>query len=427
MACTSDFSGLVRGKGFLSSDLSKRIQNGVGWTPTNVQITCFDSIADSPYGALGDMVLWPDPETRVETMLPDGAPMSFLMGPVTDLDGAPWECCTRSILHNAIETLRAETGLTVKATFEHEFMLSGGRGSRGFTLDGFQERRAFSDALVETLGAAGIEPDSILREYGPDQMEITLPPTDALKAADQATALREITRAVARALDTKATFSPLCAPDIVGNGVHIHFSLWDAEGHPATHDPAGQDGLSPQASAFIAGILRHANGVTALTAPSVLSYERLVPHRWSAGFNNLGAQDREALIRICPVSAREPDARARQFNVEFRAADAAASPYLALAALLSAGTIGLRETLSAPAATTEDLSLLDAKSLADRGLARLPQSLEEAIAAFEADETLRACFPDRMPAIYAAHKRGEIDHVKDLSNEELFAAYAATY
>jgi glutamine synthetase len=258
-------------------------------------------------------------------------------------------------------------------------------------------------------------------------MEITVPPQAALLAADEATALREITRATATAMGLRATFSPLCAPDIVGNGVHIHLSLWDSDGAPATWSASGQDGLSEAASAFVAGVLRHMNAAVALTAPSVLSYHRLVPHRWSAAFNNLGAQDREAGVRICPVTAREPEARARQFNVEYRAADAAASPYLALAALVVAGTIGVREGLRAPAATEEDLSLLGEAVLAERGLARLPADLGAAIDAFLGDDVFRAGFPPRMPEIYAAHKRGELAHVSGMSEEECFAQYATTY
>lgn len=427
MACTSDFSGLVRGKGFAATDLDKRIARGIGWTPTNVQITCFDTIAESPYGALGDLVLRPDAETLSEAPLPDGQRLSFLLGDITDLDGAPWECCTRGLLAAALARLTEVSELRLQATFEHEFMLPGGAGTRAFSLAGFAERQRFGEALFAALAGAGIAPDSFLREYGPDQMEITLPPAQALRAADEAVIVRELTRATAAAMGMRATFSPLCAADIVGNGVHIHLSFLDGDGHPATHDPAGQDGLSAPASAFIAGVLRHLNAVSAFTAPSAISALRLTPHRWSAAYNNLGAQDREAAIRICPVTSRDPEARARQFHVEFRAADAAASPYLALAAVVAAGTIGLEEGLRAPASTAEDLSLLRHEALAARGLKRLPVSLEAALGALDEDGTFSGAFPARMPAIYTAHKRGELRHVAPLTESERFMAYAATY
>ena len=426
MACTSDFSGLVRGKGFRSSDLDRKVARGIGWTPTNVQITCFDTIAESPYGALGDLVLRPDPKTLVNAPLPDGGKLHFLLGDIAELDGRPWECCTRGLLKAALARLREVSGLDLRATFEHEFMLPGGRGTRAFSLAGFAERQRFGEALFDALDGAGIAPDSFLREYGPDQMEITLPPAPALRAADEAVVVREVTRATAAAMGLSATFSPLCAPDIVGNGVHIHLSLWDGD-RPVTHDPAGQDGLSAPASAFVAGVLAHLNAVSALTAPSAISSLRLVPHRWSAAFNNLGAQDREAGVRICPVTATDPADRARQFNVEFRAADAAASPHLALAAVVLAGTLGMEAGLRAAPATTEDLSLLSPQKLDRRGFRRLPSSLGAALDDLVADASFLATLQPRMPAIYAAHKRGELAHVEPMTEAERFAAYAATY
>ncbi|MGB3406032.1 MAG: glutamine synthetase family protein [Jannaschia sp.] len=427
MACTSDLAGLVRGKGFSTADLDGKIDRGLGWTPTNALITCFDTIAESPYGALGDMVLWPDPDTLAQCDLPGGRSMSFLMGDISDLDGGPWECCTRNILKQALTRFTEVSGLELRATFEHEFMLSGGSGTRAFSLQGFAEAQPFADALFTALDGAGITPDSFLREYGPDQYEVTLPPVGALRAADEAVVLREITRATATAMGRAVTFSPLVGPEVVGNGVHVHFSLWTTSGQPVTHHPEGQNGLSAPASAFIAGVLRHLNAVCALTAPSAISALRLVPHRWSAAYNNLGAQDREAAIRICPVSAKDPEARARQFNFEFRAADAAASPYLTLASIVAAGTLGLAEGLQAPAATEKDLSLLSERDLTERGLKRVPESLTAALEAFAADTALRGVFPGRFADIYLAHKKGEWAHVADMTEEQRFAEYRAMY
>ncbi len=427
MVCTSDFSGLLRGKGVPSADFDRRCTTGIGWTPTNVQITCFDTISDSPYGALGDLVLRPDAETRIEAPLPDGRVLAFALGDVSDLDGAPWECCTRGVLKAAVAAFEAETGLRLKASFEHEFMFDGASTTAGFSLAGFAERLDYAAALTQALAAGGIAPDSFLREYGPNQMEVTLPPADPLMAADQAAVLRDLARTVARAMDERVSFSPLMAPDIVGNGVHVHLSLWDADGRPVTHDPAGAGGLSDRAGAFVAGLLRQADALCALTAPSAISYLRLVPHRWSASFNNLGKQDREALVRICPVSATDPAARARQFNFEYRAADAAASPHLALAGLILAGLAGMRDGLAAPEPTEDDISLWDADRLGAAGLKRLPETLEEALAALERDAVLGAALPDRLPAIYAAHKRGEIAHVETMAPDARFAAYGAVY
>jgi glutamine synthetase len=185
--------------------------------------------------------------------------------------------------------------------------------------------------------------------------------------------------------------------------------------------------MSKLCGAFAAGVLAHIDGFLALTAPSAVSYKRLTPHRWSAAFNNLGFRDREAALRVCPVTTRDPAAVARQFNIEYRAADGAACPHLALAAIVHAGAQGIEDGLAAPSPTEEDLSLLSEDALAARGLRRLPQSLEEALERFAASETVRGWFPAPFPEVYAAHKRGELAHVAGLDAAALCAAYADAY
>ncbi len=431
-ACLGDLSGLVRGKGFLASDLDKRLVSGVGWTPTNVQITCFDTIAPSPYGSFGDLVLRPKLETevRLDLAFEDGGTIRehFLLGEVSETDGTPWACCLRTLLRETAVRFSAETGFEVIATFEHEFTLQDGRGhGPAFSLDGFRRARPFGERLMAALRGAGLEPDSFLREYGQGQYEATLGPRPALRAADEALILRELAKAAASSLDTGVTFAPLPAAEGVGNGVHVHLSLRDADGRPVMHDPNGTHGLSQVGGAFVAGILRHAPALVALTAPSVLSYDRLVPHRWSAAFDNLAERDREACVRVCPTSAEDAAGRARQFNVEYRAADACADPHLTLASLIAAGLEGVRSGLPTPEATAEDLSLLDDAGLRGRGLRRLPRSLSDALEALAADAIARAWYPEPLVEIYLAHKREEIRALEGKTLEERIAAYAAVY
>ncbi|TIW28806.1 MAG: glutamine synthetase, partial [Mesorhizobium sp.] len=91
-AATTDIAGRTRGKAFPVSELDKRMKRGIGWTPTNVMITCFDAIAPSPFGSLGDLLLIPDPEARVEVDFTDGGLVErFMLGDITDLDGRPWD------------------------------------------------------------------------------------------------------------------------------------------------------------------------------------------------------------------------------------------------------------------------------------------------------------------------------------------------
>ena len=174
-------------------------------------------------------------------------------------------------------------------------------------------------------------------------------------------------------------------------------------------------------------MLKYLDAILALTAPSVVSYLRLTPHRWSAAFNNLGFHDREASLRICPVTARDPASIARQFNIEYRAADAAACPHLALAALVHAGCQGIEEGLAAPNPTEEDLSLLSPEALATRGFSRLPESLEAALERFEANTTASGWFPKAFAGVYRAHKDSEIAYVAEMETAARCAAYEATY
>lgn len=430
VACCGDLSGKVRGKAFPVSQFDKRLKRGVGWTPTNVQITCFDAIADSPFGSLGDLVLIPDPATRVSIESEAGAPNeNFVLGNIRYLDGRPWEFCTRSILEAALARLKTVAGVTLYGAFEHEFQIKQLTGEIGkaFTLAAFQEERHFCEAVVAAMRDAGVTPDTILKEFGAGQFEVTMGPQKGVTIADHSLVTREIVGLVARELGYDPTFTPIRDPAGVGNGVHVHLSMLDDAGTPVTHDPQGKHELSDVAGMFVAGILKYLDAIIAITAPSVVSYLRLTPHRWSAAFNNLGFRDREASVRICPVSDISDIARAAQFNFEFRAADAAANPHLALAAIVHAGVQGIEERLPVPEATQEDLSLLDADALAARGFIRLPQTLEAALERFEGNPVVRDWFPAGFPEVYVKHKKGEIAYLDGKTQGEICAAYEAVY
>ncbi|WP_457770886.1 hypothetical protein [Phycobium rhodophyticola] len=185
--------------------------------------------------------------------------------------------------------------------------------------------------------------------------------------------------------------------------------------------------MSALTSAFAAGVLKYLDAILALTAPSVVSYLRLTPHRWSAAYNNLGFRDREASLRVCPVTAKDPASISQQFNIEYRAADAAACPHLALAAIVHAGCQGIEDGLTAPAPTEEDLSLLSIEDLHARGYIRLPDSLEAAIDRFGTNDTVTGWFPDGFSQVYLAHKQSEIAYVSEMDTATRCAAYEATY
>lgn len=427
-AATCDLAGKVRGKAFPVADLDKRLKRGVGWTPTNVQINCFDGIADSPFGALGDLLLIPDDTARIDAQFGDRVER-MMLGDIVTLQGDPWDFCTRSLLRSALARLERLAGVKLLAAFEHEFQLPDMTplSGEGYGRGGFEAQRDLCEMLMSQISEAGLSPDSIMKEYGHSQYEVVIGPELGVRAADAAVILRELTRSTARHFGQTATFTPILDPAGVGNGVHIHMSFVTPEGKPATYDPNGPCGMSKLTNAFSAGVLKYLDSILALTAPSVVSYLRLTPHRWSAAYNNLGYRDREASLRVCPVTAKDPASIARQFNIEYRAADAAACPHLALAAIVHAGCQGIVEQLEAPTPTEEDLSVLSPDQLAARGFVRLPETLEQALEQFHNNSVVTGWFPDGFAQVYLDHKASEIAHVVELETEERCQAYRAVY
>ncbi len=430
VVCCPDISGHLRGKAFPLADLQARLQRGIGWCPTNVQITTFDFIADTPFGALGDLLMIPDPATQVRVDFGDGsASEHFMLGNVHETDGAVWDCCLRSHLLEALSRLQAEAGLSVKCAFELEFQFLDDTPNYGpgFSLIGLRAKKAFAEQFLGALRQAGVEPDSFLKEWGAAQYEVTMHPRIGVTAADHAVITRELARATAERRGEAITFTPIRDPDGAGNGVHVHISLLDDEGRPVTYDSAGPGGLSRPAGQFVAGILHHLPAIVALTAPSVISYDRLTPHRWSAVFNNLGYRDRESAVRICPIVELPGMDPAPQYNFEFRAGDSAASPHLQLAALVFAGLDGIRQGMEPPPPSEEDLSLLSAEELQRRGYVHLPQSLPEALDRLAASDAVRSWFGDRFIEVYVKHKRGEMQFLEGKTREEIFQAYEKAY
>ncbi|MGF1624247.1 MAG: glutamine synthetase family protein [Alphaproteobacteria bacterium] len=430
LVCYSDIAGQVRGKGFPARDLKQRMRLGIGWTPTNIMINCFNNIPATPFGPVGDLYLRPVPEGEVRLDFGDGRPAEhFFLGDVLTLGEEPWACCPRSFARRALDTLRREAGLSLYAAFEHEFHLFGAEARSGdsYGLGSLRGVEPFIGDFLGALRANGLEPDTFLPEYGSRQYEVTVCPALGIEAADRAVKLREICRASARRHGFRASFSPVIEAGAIGNGVHIHFSLFDADGRPVSHDPAAPGGLSARAGSFAAGVLRHVRALCAVTAPSVISYQRLQPHSWSAYWGYLGLRDREALLRICPTPEATDIDPAPRFNLEYRAADAAASPYLQLGMLVFAGLQGLKEGLPPPPVVESDPEALGADGRRERGIVDLPRTLTEALDALAADETARGWLGPMLADAYLMHKRGEAETVEGIAADDLYRLYAEAY
>lgn len=408
-----DWAGLVRGKAFPEADLASRLAKGMGYTYSNIMMSCFGPIYATPFGTGGDLIIRPDPEVRVDVPFDGGPAERFYLGDITHTDGSAWPLCPRTFLKAGLAALAAH-GLRLVASFEQEFVLTGVEDRPGATYayDAFRRQGGFGEAFTAAIRTAGFRPDSFLPEYGPRQFEATLGPETGVRAADGAVVMREMARAVAWRTGQRASFSPMQAPDGIGSGTHIHMSLWEG-GTPVTATAGAPYGISARAAPFFAGILSHMPAICAFTACSVVSYYRLTPNRWAPVHADLGVQDRGVAMRVAPVFETAPEAADRQFNVEFRVVDACASPYLALGALVWAGVDGLARGLALPAPGSP--------------APLLPRSLDEALTALEADELAAGWWPTDAKAAYLTFKRSEIAALEGCAPEDICARYAAVY
>jgi glutamine synthetase len=414
---TCDIAGHFRGKGFPARDLEARRRKGVGWTHSNLMQTAFGPILDTPFGTAGDLMIVPDPAVEVRVDFGDeSAPEHFFLGNIRNVDASPWECCPREFLRRATAALDAASGLQLVAAFEQEFVYTGNQHRDGdaYSLNAFRRQGTFGESFVAAMRAAGVVPDSFLAEYGTRQFEVTVAPAPALTAADHAVITREMARAAAFRHGHRVSFSPMPEASGVGNGVHIHMSLQDATGTPVTHAATGPLELSMAAQHFCAGVLHHLPAICAITAPSPVSYLRLTPNRWAPTRIDIVRQDRGAALRVCPVFAATDQAdTARQFNIEFRVCDAAASPYMALGAVIFAGADGLQRKLGLPASADT--------------VEALPSSLGEALDNIAASEAVAAWFGPVFLEAYLRHKRSEVQHVAEWTVNERCARYFEVY
>ena len=410
---TSDLSGHFRGKSFPAADLPARLKRGVGLAPTNIFISAFGPIQMTTFGTQGEVVLIPDSTTRVFVPFEGSTAEHFFLGDIETLEGAPWDFCPRHVLRRALERLQGETGLRLLASFEQEFLYTGvaAHPQQPFELDAYRRQGMFGEVLLAAMRQAGVIPDAFLAEFGAQQFEVTSVPAEGLRAADDAVITRELAQAVAFRLGQRVSFAPISEPSATGCGTHIHWSFLDRDGRPVLYDAQRPWALSLLGSQFIAGIQYHLPALCAVTVPSLPSYYRLRPNRWAPVRADVGLMDRGTALRICPVAGTDPNLRASQFNVEFRVADATASPYLALAVLVQAGLDGVRHQ----------------RQIDEQNPRPLPASLAQALMQLEACQPAAEWLGADLFSAYLKFKRAEIKGLETLNENEICRRYAEVY
>ena len=249
------------------------------------------------------------------------------------------------------------------------------------------------------LEALGFEIEASHHECAAGQHEIDFKYAEALNAADSIITFKQTVKKIAYANGLHATFMPKPIYGTAGSGMHINMSLFK-DGKNVFFDPDGDRQLSKDAYHFIAGLLTHVKGMTAITNPLVNSYKRLVPGYEAPCYSAWSASNRSALIRI-------PAARGQSPRVELRNPDPSCNPYLALAVCLAAGLDGMERKLTPPEEITENIFEMNADERAACGIEDLPDSLEHALDALEADPLMAEVLGPHIYTQYIAGKEKE--------------------
>jgi glutamine synthetase len=367
----------------------------------------------------------PDPAAKVTLdRQGQGAPFDLMLCDALVMTGdAPWDCCPRSALKAAVADLKARTGLTMRVAFEHEFTVHGLNQPThvAFSLSAGRVVAPLADRVLAQLNADGIHLEQFQAEYGPGQFEISSVPTDPVTAADRTILTLETIRDTARGLGLRASFLPKPALDQVGNGVHIHVSLWDG----ARNVTSVQDWLTPQSARFVAGLIDAAESLIPLTCLSANSYARLRPQSWVGAYTCVGQLNREAMIRLVPRGSA-PDGQNPNASLEFRVTDATANVYLVLAAIIRAGLAGMAADGPAPPDIRQDPETLAPEARTAQGLRLLPQSIDAALTEKAMSDAADWLGPNLAAAYYSC-RRNDARHAAALSFDELAARLGLVY
>jgi glutamine synthetase len=407
-----DHDSVVRGKASGVAGLADRLETGIGLTVAMQAFSLLDRLAPvDGMGPVGEIRLVPAPETFV--VAPYAPRTGVVLTDMVTCNRRPYEADGRHFLRRMVERA-ARHGLEVQAAFEPEWTLTALRDGRPepfdrslcFSSDGMTGPAEVIDDIIAALEAQGMRVEQYYPELGWGQQELSIRHAPALRAADNHVLYRETVRAVARRHGLDASFAPKPWPDQPGNGCHLHFSACGGDGGNRFADEALPHGLSELGRRFLAGVLGHLPALLALTCASVNSYRRLQPQTWASAYRAWGPDNREAAVRVAsPFWGHE----AESVNLELKASDSSANPYLALGGVIAAGLDGVERDLEPPPPLLVDPHSLDDAARAAAGASRHPRSLGEAVACLRADSVLMEALGDRLSASYLAVKESDIE------------------
>jgi glutamine synthetase len=425
-----DNAGVTRVKSVPVSLLERAVRFGIGMSPVFEVFLVDDSITSSEEvgGPVGDLRLMPDPAAlRVLAAQPGWA-----WAPVDKhtQEGEVYAGCQRTFAKRMARRA-AEAGIDVRMAFELEWFQADADGEVEHPVHtgpayGLPVLATIGEAirdLVAALEEEGVGVEQFHPEYAMGQLEISIAPSDPLGAADTSVLVHQTIRAVAANHGMRASFSPVVIAGHVGNGGHVHFSLW-REGRNLFAGGEGPYGMTDVGEAFVAGVLAELPALVAIGSPSVPSYLRLVPQHWAGAFACWGRENREAAVRFVTgmVGSRETAA-----NTEIKCFDQSANPYLVAGAVIAAGLAGVDRGLRLPEEVTVDPGGLSAEELAERGIQRLPQSVEEALGNLEKSDVLRDAMGPLLFSPFAAVRRAEAEAFAGKEPDDVVAAHRWRY
>lgn len=360
-----------------------------------------------------DMLAAPDPSTfQILPWRGDVDPTARMFCDILTPDGQPAAADPRNVLRRALAKA-SDLGFSFYIHPEIEFYLLkssqiGPEGPIPVDNAGYFDNvpggtaHNFRRRAVTMLEQLGISVEFSHHEGGPGQNEIDLRYADALTMADNIMTFRTVIKEVAIEQGVYATFMPKPFTDHPGSGMHTHMSLFEGDTN-AFFDASGQYRLSKVGRQFMAGLLRHAPEITAVTNQYVNSYKRLWGGGEAPSFVCWGHNNRSALIR---VPLYKPD-KGQSSRIEYRAIDSAANPYLAYALLLAAGLKGIENEYELPAETEDNVWNLTDSERRAMGIEPLPQSLDHAIRKFEESELAAETLGEQVFSHMLANKRAE--------------------
>lgn len=406
----TDVTGTVKSADIPVKRLNEALDNGVWFDGSSVE--GFARIQES------DMRLILDPDTyAVLPWSPLELRRARIFCDIYQPDGNPFPGDPRGGLKRALEKIQAR-GWTLNIGPEPEFFLFKPQDNQGIhpvphDVGGYFDFSANDDAvrvrteLMDALASMGLDVEMGHHECAIGQHEIDFRFDEALHTADNVLTLKYVVKAIAAQHGLVASFMPKPIFGVNGSGMHCHQSLFDAQGNNLFFDGADEYRLSRVAYGFIAGQLAHARALSAVLAPTVNSYKRLVPGYEAPVYVGWAQINRSALIRI----PRYTPGSEKATRAELRCPDPSANPYLAFTVMLAAALDGVERDLPLPAPLNNvNVYHLSPEERAAQHIAELPGSLAEALRELDKDAVLVDALG---PTTYDAFRRAKWAEVEE--------------